>query len=109
MSLYVEEVVGMHGGPVRRLRACALRAPQVGGQSLPGVLPCCVLVASCLGPHPSPSRPPRGEGSVLHTAGEDMAAKLSHLSKVTQVRSGVLYCPQVCTPTAAPCSHLGHV
>lgn len=64
MSLYVEEVVGMPGGPVWKAVSVCPESPQVGAGKPPWVLPCCVLVASRLGSSPIPLTTTRGEGSV---------------------------------------------
>lgn len=110
VSLYVEEVVGMHDGSVWKPASVCPESPPGGQASLPGFylavywqLPAWDLTQP---PHDHPVE----KAASLHVAGKDTAAELSHLSKVTQVRSGdFVPCPQVCTPTAAPCSHVGHV
>ena len=110
VSLYVEEVLGMHDGSMWKAASVCPESPPGGRVSLPG----CFLAMYWRLPAWDLTQPPHDhpveKAASLHVAGEDTAAELSHLSKVTQVRSGdFVPCPQVCTPTAAPCSHLGHV
>ena len=102
VSLSVEEVVGMHGGPVWKAASVCPDSPPGGRASLPGFFPAVYwwLPAWDL-THP-PHDHPVEKAASLHIAGEDMAAKLSHLSKVTQVRSGVLYPARRSAPPQLP-------
>lgn len=79
----------------------------------PWVLPCralCWRLHACDLVQP-PHDHPMEKAASPHLAGEDMAAELSHLSKVTQVRSGDFE-PRLrdCTPaaTGACLSSWGH-
>ena len=108
VSLCVEEVVGMHSGCMWKAVSVCPESPPGGWASLPGFycamyrrLPIWDLIQP-------PQDHPMEEAASLHVAVEDTAAELSHLSKVTRVRSGDFEpCLQVYTRTADPCSHLG--